>query len=213
MQIEMTAWIGPETESENEFRPPDERIDEFHPKATRTLFIGNLEKTTTCDELCNIFQRFGGIVDIDMKRVNGIPQYAFLQFSDIASVCKAIKKMDGEYLGNNRLKLGFGKSMPTNCVWLDGLATSLTDQYLTRHFCRYGPVVKVGEPFFCCMSLRLFLSLFLFFSLSLSLSHSFTRLRSEACGESQLGINMAICPETEVEFEATPSTPPPDSPD
>ncbi|XP_058017456.1 msx2-interacting protein isoform X3 [Ahaetulla prasina] len=143
MQIEVTAWIGPETESENEFRPLDEKIDEFHPKATRTLFIGNLEKTTTYHDLHNIFQRFGGIVDIDIKKVNGIPQYAFLQFCDIASVCKAIKKMDGEYLGNNRLKLGFGKSMPTNCVWLDGLATSLTDQYLRRHFCRYGPVVKV----------------------------------------------------------------------
>uniref|UniRef100_H9GKA7 Spen family transcriptional repressor n=1 Tax=Anolis carolinensis TaxID=28377 RepID=H9GKA7_ANOCA len=116
----------PETESENEFRPLDERIDEFHPKATRTLFIGNLEKTTTYHDLRNIFQRFGGIVDIDIKKVNGVPQYAFLQYCDIASVCKAIKKMDGEYLGNNRLKLGFGKSMPTNCVWLDGLSTNIT---------------------------------------------------------------------------------------
>ncbi|KPP68618.1 msx2-interacting protein-like, partial [Scleropages formosus] len=95
MQIEVTAWNGPETESENEFRPLDERIDEFHPKATRTF------------------------------------------------VCKAIKKMDGEYLGNNRLKLGFGKSMPTTCVWLDGLSSTITEQYLTRHFCRYGHVVKV----------------------------------------------------------------------
>ncbi|XP_027465621.2 msx2-interacting protein isoform X5 [Zalophus californianus] len=101
MQIEVTAWIGPETESENEFRPLDERIDEFHPKATRTLFIGNLEKTTTYHDLRNIFQRFGEIV------------------------------------------LGFGKSMPTNCVWLDGLSSNVSDQYLTRHFCRYGPVVKV----------------------------------------------------------------------
>jgi len=42
------------------------------------------------------------------------------------------------------VQLGFGKSMPTNCVWLDGLSTNVTDQYLTRHFCRYGPVVKVG---------------------------------------------------------------------
>lgn len=143
MQIEVTAWIGPETESENEFRPLDERIDEFHPKATRTLFIGNLEKTTTYHDLRNIFQRFGEIVDIDIKKVNGVPQYAFLQYCDIASVCKAIKKMDGEYLGNNRLKLGFGKSMPTNCVWLDGLSANVSDQYLTRHFCRYGPVIKV----------------------------------------------------------------------
>ncbi|TKS77222.1 Msx2-interacting protein SMART/HDAC1-associated repressor protein SPEN -like protein [Collichthys lucidus] len=107
MQIDVTAWNGPETESENEFRPLDERIDEFHPKATRTLFIGNLEKTTTYHDLLNIFQRFGEIVDIDIKKVNGAPQYAFLQYCDIASVCKAIKKMDGEYLGNNRLKVDF----------------------------------------------------------------------------------------------------------
>ncbi|XP_035237084.1 msx2-interacting protein isoform X2 [Anguilla anguilla] len=143
MQIDVTAWNGPETESENEFRPLDERIDEFHPKATRTLFIGNLEKTTSYHDLLTIFQRFGEIVDIDIKKVNGAPQYAFLQYCDIASVCKAIKKMDGEYLGNNRLKLGFGKSMPTTCVWLDGLASNITEQYLTRHFCRYGHVVKV----------------------------------------------------------------------
>ncbi|XP_056129909.1 msx2-interacting protein [Lampris incognitus] len=143
MQIDVTAWNGPETESENELRPLDERIDEFHPKATRTLFIGNLEKTTSYHDLLNIFQRFGEIVDIDIKKVNGAPQYAFLQYCDIASVCKAIKKMDGEYLGNNRLKLGFGKSMPTTCVWLDGLASNTTEQFLTRHFCRYGHVVKV----------------------------------------------------------------------
>ncbi|XP_041860815.1 msx2-interacting protein [Melanotaenia boesemani] len=143
MQIDVTAWNGPETESENEFRPLDERIDEFHPKATRTLFIGNLEKTTSYHDLLNVFQRFGEIVDIDIKKVNGAPQYAFLQYCDIASVCKAIKKMDGEYLGNNRLKLGFGKSMPTTCVWLDGLASNTTEQFLTRHFCRYGHVVKV----------------------------------------------------------------------
>ncbi|XP_051980056.1 msx2-interacting protein-like isoform X1 [Xyrauchen texanus] len=143
MLIEVTAWNGPETESENEFRPLDGRIDEFHPKATRTLFIGNLEKTTNYQQLLDVFQRFGEIVDIDIKKVNGIPQYAFVQYSDIASVCKAIKKMDGEYLGTNRLKLGFGKSMPTACVWLDGLTSNITEQYLTRHFCRYGPVVKV----------------------------------------------------------------------
>ncbi|XP_077384546.1 msx2-interacting protein isoform X2 [Festucalex cinctus] len=141
--IEVTAWNGPETESENEFRPLDGRIDEFHPKATRTLFIGNLEKTTIREQLFEIFQRFGEIVEIDIKKINGVPQYAFVQYSDIASVCKAIKKMDGEYLGSNRLKLGFGKSMPTACVWLDGLTTNITEQYLTRHFCRYGHVVKV----------------------------------------------------------------------
>ncbi|XP_004637826.1 msx2-interacting protein [Octodon degus] len=114
MQIEVTAWIGP----------------------VLTSFLNTPLKrqAAQCDPQLH---------DIDIKKVNGVPQYAFLQYCDIASVCKAIKKMDGEYLGNNRLKLGFGKSMPTNCVWLDGLSSNVSDQYLTRHFCRYGPVIKV----------------------------------------------------------------------
>lgn len=53
----------------------------------------------------NIFPFSLSPKDIDIKKVNGAPQYAFLQYCDIASVCKAIKKMDGEYLGNNRLKV------------------------------------------------------------------------------------------------------------
>lgn len=60
--------------------------------------------------------------DIDIKKVNGVPQYAFLQYCDIASVCKAIKKMDGEYLGNNRLKVkkpshGLYPSPCYFCLW------------------------------------------------------------------------------------------------
>ncbi|KAG9466152.1 hypothetical protein GDO78_017137 [Eleutherodactylus coqui] len=142
-QIEVTAWGGPETQSENELRPLDEPIDEFHPKASRTLFIGNLPKTTTPLDLHNVFQRFGEILNIEIKKVNKVPLYAFLQYCDITSVCQAIKKMDGEYLGKKRLKLGFGKSMPSNCLWIDGLTPSVTEQDLTAHFSRYGSVLKV----------------------------------------------------------------------
>lgn len=97
--------------------------------------------------------------------------YAFVQYSDISSVVKAMRKMDGEHLGANRikvmsvfvndeivdntafwianvnlikmlffLKLGFGKSMPTTCVWLDGIADTVTEKFLARQFHRFGPV-------------------------------------------------------------------------
>lgn len=33
-----------------------------------------------------------------------------------------MRTLDGEHLGNNRIKLGFGKSLHTNCVWVDGVA-------------------------------------------------------------------------------------------
>jgi len=63
--------------------------------------------------------------EIDIKKQGVVSSYAFCQYSDIASVVKAMRTMDGEHLGNNRIKLGFGKSMATNCVWVDGIAGNL----------------------------------------------------------------------------------------
>ena len=30
--------------------------------------------------------------------------------------------------------------MPTNCVWLDGIAPTVTEKYLGKQFCRFGRV-------------------------------------------------------------------------
>ena len=46
----------------NEFRSPESDLDEFNHKATRTLFIGNLDKTVTKDVLRDTFNKFGPIV-------------------------------------------------------------------------------------------------------------------------------------------------------
>lgn len=59
--------------------------------------------------------------EIDIKKQGAVSSYAFCQYSDISSVVKAMRSMDGEHLGSNRIKLGFGKSMPTSCVWVDGI--------------------------------------------------------------------------------------------
>jgi RNA recognition motif-containing protein len=52
--------------------------------------------------------------------------------------------MDGEHLGNNRIKLGFGKSMPTNCVWIDSISDNVSENYLTSQFSRFGAVSQVA---------------------------------------------------------------------
>lgn len=39
-----------------------------------------------------------------------------------------------------RLQLGFGKSMPTNCVWIDNVAEILHEKFLFRVFRRYGEI-------------------------------------------------------------------------
>uniref|UniRef100_A0A1A9WUK0 Protein split ends n=1 Tax=Glossina brevipalpis TaxID=37001 RepID=A0A1A9WUK0_9MUSC len=140
-KIEVEPYQGYDVE-DNEFRPYEAELDEYHPKSTRTLFIGNLEKDITASELRSHFECFGEIIEIDIKK-QGTSAYAFCQYSDIVSVVKAMRKMDGEHLGNNRIKLGFGKSMPTNCVWIDGIAEKISESHLQSQFSRYGAVSKV----------------------------------------------------------------------
>lgn len=60
-KIEVTAHEGLDAE-DNEFRPLEAELDEYHPKATRTLFIGNLEKDITTAELRKHFDQFGEII-------------------------------------------------------------------------------------------------------------------------------------------------------
>jgi len=44
------------------FRPLEAELDEYHPKATRTLFVGNLERDISLAELRNTFIKFGDII-------------------------------------------------------------------------------------------------------------------------------------------------------
>lgn len=141
-KIEVQPYQGYDVD-DNEFRPYEAELDEYQPKSTRTLFIGNLEKDITVAELRKHFECFGEILEIDIKKQGSSP-YAFCQYADIVSVVKAVRKMDGEHLGSTRIKLGFGKSMPTTCVWFDNIAETVTESYLSQQCARFGIVQKVA---------------------------------------------------------------------
>lgn len=138
-------------------KPYETDIDEYHPKvceektlnvlssslplqilerylfsqATRTLFIGNLEKDVTQQQLRDKFKPFGRIIEIDIKKGSGGGAgYAFCQYASISSVVEAIRAMDGEYVGGSRVKLGFGKPVATACVWVDGLTEHTEKQVI-----------------------------------------------------------------------------------
>lgn len=57
----MTPHEGIDAE-DNDFRPLEAELDEHHPKATRTLFVGNLEKDITTSDLKKTFELFGEII-------------------------------------------------------------------------------------------------------------------------------------------------------
>ncbi|XP_061379098.1 protein split ends isoform X3 [Danaus plexippus] len=124
-------------------KPYETDIDEYHPKATRTLFIGNLEKDVTQQQLRDKFKHFGRIIEIDIKKGSGGGAgYAFCQYASISSVVEAIRAMDGEYVGNSRVKLGFGKPVATTCVWVDGL-TEHTEKQVLGAVSRCGAATSV----------------------------------------------------------------------
>lgn len=43
-------------------------LDEFHPRATRTLFVGNLDKDISKTELTNKFSQFGEILVCSIRQ-------------------------------------------------------------------------------------------------------------------------------------------------
>lgn len=45
--------------------------------------------------------------DIDIKRQGAVSAYAFVQYADITSVVKSLRKMEGEHIGANKIKVLF----------------------------------------------------------------------------------------------------------
>jgi RNA recognition motif-containing protein len=131
----------------------EEDIDEYCQKATRTLYIGNLDRDVKYSDLREkLDKKYGDIIEIEIKKDNKKPpqqsssggggssssnSYAFIQFSDIKSVIKAMRCMYGKCIGNNLIKLGFGKIKPTKTLWLDGVSEKLTDAQLMDYFKNY----------------------------------------------------------------------------
>lgn len=127
-------------------------LDHINPeddiKATRTLFVGNLDYNIDLMELRGIFERYGVIEDIDVKR----PQrgqgnaYAFLKYMNLDCAHRAKVEMSGQYIGRFQCKIGYGKVTPTTCLWVGGLGPWVTPQALEREFDRFGVIDRIEWP-------------------------------------------------------------------
>ena len=141
------------------YRPSDADLDEFHPRATRTLYVGNLSSSSlqaaatsassggggssNQKEEHDKFSPFGEILEMDVKPKGG---YACVQYADVSSVCKAIRACDGHVLGDSSarvMKLGFARAAPTKCVWVSGVATDVKEKDLYAEFGKYGKVQDI----------------------------------------------------------------------
>ncbi len=76
---------------------------------TRTLFIGNLDPDVDEIELRKLFDRFGYIEDIDIKRIPNKKPYAFIKYINLDMAHNAKMEMNDKLIGKFEIKIGFGK--------------------------------------------------------------------------------------------------------
>ena len=142
------------------YKPLDSEIEEYHPKATKTLFVGGLNRDVAESAVREMFARFGEILDVDIKKSPAAAMaaasgsassieaakkqcYANVQFTDLTSVCRAIRECDGELLDGARLKCGFARAVPKKCVWCSGIPETIIDKEIAYEFGRYGKVQDI----------------------------------------------------------------------
>lgn len=106
------------------------RSPEDDPHATRTIFVGNLPLDIRASELREIFESYGILEDVDIKRIqsanNSEQAYAFLKFVNVSMAYRAKLGMTGKQIAGYTCKIGYGKVTPTRCLWVGGLGPWIT---------------------------------------------------------------------------------------
>jgi len=122
--------------------PEDDLKPEDDHRATRNLFIGNLEHSVSEPELRQGFEKYGIIEEVVIKRpARGQGgAYAFLKFQNLDMAHRAKVAMQGRIIGGNAVKIGYGKANPTTRLWVGGLGPNISLAALAREFDRFGSI-------------------------------------------------------------------------
>ncbi|KAI4544377.1 hypothetical protein MG293_004643 [Ovis ammon polii] len=116
-------------------------------RATRNLFIGNLDHSVSEVELRRAFEKYGIIEEVVIKRpARGQGgAYAFLKFQNLDMAHRAKVGMSGRVIGRNPIKIGYGKANPTTRLWVGGLGPNTSLAALAREFDRFGSIRTIDH--------------------------------------------------------------------
>jgi hypothetical protein len=110
--------------------------DEYSEMATRTLFLGNLERNIKLSDIrSKLDKKYGDIIEVDIKPTQ--KPYTFIQFSDIRSVIKIMRCINDKMFSDNQLSMGFGRPSAGRILWLDGVSSELKEITLTSYLKKY----------------------------------------------------------------------------
>ncbi|KAG9260181.1 putative RNA-binding protein 15B isoform X1 [Astyanax mexicanus] len=133
---ERSRALALQLQVEEDLKPEDDQ------RATRNLFIGNLDHNVSEAELRQGFEKYGVIEEVVIKRPargQGCA-YAFIKFQNLDMAHRAKVAMQGRVFGGNQVKIGYGKANPTTRLWVGGLGPNVSLAALAREFDRFGSI-------------------------------------------------------------------------
>ncbi|VDL20012.1 unnamed protein product [Hymenolepis diminuta] len=113
------------------------------PKATRTLFVGSLEPDIADAEVRHAFERCGGVEQVDVKHPNNSHAYAFVRFVNLDMAIQAKNKMNGNSIRSYHCKIGYGKPLLSNVLYISGLDNWRDAEELECFLNQFGTLVKL----------------------------------------------------------------------
>lgn len=113
------------------------------PKATRTLFVGSLEPDITDSEVLEAFERYGVVEQVDVKHPNNSHAYAFVRFKNLDMAIQAKNKMNGNCVRSYHCKIGYGKPLLSNVLYISGLDNWGDAEELECFLNQFGTLVKL----------------------------------------------------------------------
>uniref|UniRef100_A0A0D6R040 RRM domain-containing protein n=1 Tax=Araucaria cunninghamii TaxID=56994 RepID=A0A0D6R040_ARACU len=118
----------------------DESNDEdllARPPHGTEVFIGNLPRDTTKEELTSLCEECGEVFDISVKREADKAEYAFVTFRTKEIAKQAIEKLNGTEFKDKKLRVS--ESQPKNRLFLGNIPSNWKEEDLSKLVSEQGP--------------------------------------------------------------------------
>lgn len=120
-------------------------------RPSRVLFVTNIDASKTESDLRDVFDSYGAIEEIEVKKINSGFSSALIKFSSMDCAYKAKTATNGKYFGNLKCRISYGKVVASRRLWIGGFSPSTTVVSLEDEFCKYGDIINLdyisGRPY------------------------------------------------------------------
>lgn len=120
-------------------------------RPSRLIFVTNIDTSKSEDEIRDIFEPYGVIEELELRKVSNDYSSALIKYSSMDCAYKAKTALGGKYLGNIKCRITYGKVSASRRLWIGGLGSATTMVNLDDEFGKYGNIINLdyisGRPY------------------------------------------------------------------